>query len=119
MDEKKYQRIKERYFRKVMAYPEGKVVHHGDCSLFDAEMGVCDCGLHHDLMPMRSEDIHEIYPEFFTEMSNAGIIRRLIRMYENGELYEADGIEYKRIIEPRRLTDQEIMELFKNHLEKM
>ena len=46
------EKITQRYKRKVMAHPEGAVVHHGDCSLYDDDIEICNCGLHHDLLPL-------------------------------------------------------------------
>ena len=44
----------KRYFRDVMAFPEGAVVHDGDCRVFS--YGVCTCGLLHTLLPMHNQD---------------------------------------------------------------
>ena len=33
----------QRYFREVIAHPEGAVVHYGDCNIYSNK--VCDCGL--------------------------------------------------------------------------
>jgi len=54
----------ERYFRKVIAYPEGAVVHHGDCSIFPSE--ICDCGLLRTLMPI--ENSEKWYPKCWDEI---------------------------------------------------
>lgn len=42
--------IKNRYFRKVIAYPKGIICHFGDCSIYHCY--VCDCGLIRDLKPV-------------------------------------------------------------------
>ena len=52
------------YFRKVMAYPEGAVVHYGDCMSFNS--GICDCGLLRTLSSM--EDPDKWYPNFSNEI---------------------------------------------------
>ncbi len=44
--------IEARYKRKVVAYPKGAIVHHGDCYIFS--VGICTCGLIHDLMAMEN-----------------------------------------------------------------
>lgn len=57
------QDIKRRYFREVIAHPEGAVTHHGDCHIYRIQ--ICTCGLLHDLMVMPSvaEDLFSDYPE--------------------------------------------------------
>jgi hypothetical protein len=67
-ESKAEKRIKQRYFRKVMAYPEGAIVHHGDCMFF-SEKKICTCGLHHDLSPLNEEITQRLYPDFFKEWS--------------------------------------------------
>lgn len=62
-------RIKNRYFRKVMAHPEGAVVHDGDCSIWRS-LKVCTCGLIHDLMWIDFKTAEEIYPKFGDERVN-------------------------------------------------
>lgn len=57
------ERIKARYFRPVIAHPEGAVVHHGDCNVYTQK--ICTCGLLHDLLPVMSAG--EIYPKFDEE----------------------------------------------------
>ncbi len=57
-------RIKNRYFRKVIAYPDGAVVHYGDCRIF-GNNGICTCGLLLDLIP--TKDPESIYPKFWEE----------------------------------------------------
>lgn len=52
-----------RYFRKVMAHPNGAVVHDGDCHIFSSH--VCTCGLLHALLPLENNE--EIYPKFYEE----------------------------------------------------
>lgn len=53
---------KERYFRKVIARPEGGVEHYGDCDIH-ALSGICTCGLLKDLEPLGEEAL-AIYPDF-------------------------------------------------------
>jgi hypothetical protein len=55
--------ILARYHRPVIAYPDGAVVHHGDCQIFDT-WGVCTCGLIHDLMWCHFNVAEEIYPDY-------------------------------------------------------
>ena len=58
--------IRARYFRVVIAHPEGAVVHHGDCNFFD-HCHVCTCGLLHDLNYLGAEIAAAIYPTFWKE----------------------------------------------------
>ena len=58
----------QRYFRKVVAYPEGAIVHHGDCSFFNID--ICTCGLLHDLRWYAGkhwDEIEKAYPNFSLE----------------------------------------------------
>ena len=59
-------KIGERYFRRVIAHPQGAIVHHGDCFIY-SETHLCTCGLHHDLIILPDNIIEEIYPEFWHE----------------------------------------------------
>ena len=56
--------IYDRYFRKVIKFPDGAVVHHGDCYWYSHKL--CTCGLLHDLASL-SEGIEGIYPNFGEE----------------------------------------------------
>ncbi len=38
------------------------LMHHGDCSIYRADLPVCTCGLLHDLMPMGIEIMRANYP---------------------------------------------------------
>ena len=51
------------YFRKVIAHPEGAVVHYGDCSIYN-EPRICDCGLLRTLLAIeKPEQWYEKYDE--------------------------------------------------------
>jgi len=56
---------KQRYFRKVIAHPDGAILHHGDCLIFTYK--ICSCGLLHDLSALETEEIKELYPKYFDE----------------------------------------------------
>lgn len=59
-------RIKDRYFRQVIAHPDGAVVHHGDCEIYCC--GICTCGLLHDLQIVyETELMKELYPKFWED----------------------------------------------------
>lgn len=64
--------IKNRYFRPVIAYPDGYLTHHGDCEIHRAkEMYVfapCTCGLLHDLRWLEWTLAEKIYPKFGDEL---------------------------------------------------
>lgn len=70
-EKRKLERIKERYFRPVIAYPEGHLTHHGDCSIHRAievyGTAACTCGFLHDLK-MVSESLKlKIHPQCYEE----------------------------------------------------
>jgi len=56
-------RINNRYFRKVMAHPDGAIVHFGDCKFYSTS-GVCTCGLIHDLMYLGRDIAKSIYEKY-------------------------------------------------------
>ena len=62
------EKLKERYFRKVIAHPKGAIVHHADCLIY-TEKHICTCGLHHDLIALPPNVIEEVYPKFWDEYS--------------------------------------------------
>lgn len=53
-------RIRDFYFRKTIAHPDGAMVHHGDC-IFHTHK-ICGCGLLHALLPL--PNAREIYARF-------------------------------------------------------
>lgn len=59
-------RIVQRYFRKLIAYPEGAVVHHVDCDFFSVFM--CSCGLLADLRTDAPEKASELFPAFAAQI---------------------------------------------------
>jgi hypothetical protein len=62
-DPKVVERVKKRYFRKVINVPEGRIVHDGDCRFWDVK--ICTCGLLHALIWL--SDPFEVYPDFGKE----------------------------------------------------
>lgn len=113
-------RIKERYKRVVIAYPEGAIVHHGDCGIYDAELHICTCGLHHDLLPLPSEDIKELYPEFFNEGDGNAIVHNLFRFFLEKKLfYKEENDEYRQLTEENIiLSDEEAERLIEKYFGK-
>ena len=63
--------IKDRYFRPVIARPEGLVVHHGDCETHRAIdiycYAPCTCGLLHDLKPLDGKLAEKLNPNYFED----------------------------------------------------
>jgi len=57
-------RLRERYFRKTTASPEGAFGHHGDCEVFRVD--ICTCGFLHDLLPL-APDTEALYPDFWPQ----------------------------------------------------
>lgn len=76
-----------RYFRKVIAHPDGAIVHHADCHIYSC-IGICTCGLHHDLMPLDEDTVIKLYPKVKDEVTREGLIDSLLRHHEEGKLYE-------------------------------
>ena len=60
-------RIRQRYFRKVSAPPEGAVVHHGDCDFFS--VSICTCGLLADLRAESLPSVEEIFSEYYAQLA--------------------------------------------------
>ena len=64
--------IRNRYFRPVIAHPEGHLGHHGDCHVFlPIELyryAPCTCGLNHDLRPLGHEIAMKLNPNFGNEL---------------------------------------------------
>lgn len=57
--------IKNRYFRPVIARPEGIVTHHGDCSIYrPSGEAFCSCGLLHDLNCLKGGIADKIWPNY-------------------------------------------------------
>jgi hypothetical protein len=71
--------IRKRYFRKVIAYPKGAVVHHGDCMVYSIH--ICTCGLLADLgwstVPGKIEP-EKIYPDYYKEKAIQSRIRNQV-----------------------------------------
>lgn len=65
-------RIKDRYFRPVIAYPEGHLTHHGDCSIHRAidvyGTAACTCGFLHDLRILPESLTTKLYPKMYEEL---------------------------------------------------
>jgi hypothetical protein len=100
------------YFRKTIGYPNGAIVHDGDCHIFS--YGVCTCGLLHLLnSSLVFQNDEELYKKFEKD----------IVKHENN-LYKLRDDEYTNELDyPREDEKLLIDELFKdfgsqNHEEK-
>ena len=96
-------KIIERYKREVISHPKGAVVHHGDCGLYDADLEICTCGLHHDLIPLKEKEIKEIYPKFYEELNGDTVVRDLMIYLSREKLYLKTIDEYE-LLTKEKLT---------------
>ena len=83
--------IIRRYKRKVIAFPDGTVVHNGDCGIYTSYLKICTCGLHHMLIALPDEEVYEVYPAFYNEETNDALIATLLKEFENNNLYTKVG----------------------------
>lgn len=104
------------YKRKVKDHPEGAVVHMGDCGIYNAHLGVCTCGLGHWLLQM-GEGAEELYPKFFTEESNEGLIDYMLQEFKQGNLYtkRGDDFMFDKVERPEPISEEN----FKNIMDKL
>ena len=73
------EQIRARYKRKVMAYDEPMIVHHGDCYIFSLS-AVCTCGLYHDMQVLNFGMPQELYKGYDEDWGRHA--RRLHQMEE-------------------------------------
>jgi hypothetical protein len=54
-------KIRRRFYRRTIRFPDGSVVHHGDCEIYNVD--ICTCGLLHDLRILFEHDneLREVY----------------------------------------------------------
>jgi len=105
------ERIIKTYTRKVAAYPEGVVVHDGDCGIFNIELGVCTCGLHHCLMASSVVVIRELYPKYYKEKNNEGLISYMLQEFEAGNLYVKEGDDFVKVERPEPISEVKLGEI--------
>ncbi len=110
------ERIIKTYSRKVAANDDKQVVHDGDCSIYNDRLGVCTCGLHHCLIASGKDVIDELYPKFYEEEDNQGLIALMLDHFEHSRLYAKGGSDFFRVKRPPTLqmTMDEILEIVKN-----
>jgi hypothetical protein len=94
--------------RKVMAHPDGDIVHMGDCNIYNARLGICTCGLHHWLMQAEEGSIDELYPQIMEENTKEGIISYLLRELDNDNLYTKEGEEFVKVEEKKLISDEAV-----------
>jgi hypothetical protein len=59
-------KLKDRYFRSVIAHPDGIICHHGDCDIYRSRQPHCSCGLLHDLSYF--DQVDELYPKYWKDL---------------------------------------------------
>lgn len=102
--------------RKVMAFPDGAVVHMGDCRIYDESLGICTCGLHHWLM--QSGEGREIYPNFLEEKTNDALIFSLLGDFKNDNLYIKEGEDFVLAKEPEPVSEEKFNEMINEMFKK-
>ena len=71
--QKQLETIRDRYFRPVIAHPDGHLNHHGDCETHRAmdvyNYAPCTCGLLHDLKPLPGHLVQKLFPAFHEHLA--------------------------------------------------
>ena len=84
-------RLKDRYFRPVIAYPDGYLTHHGDCDIHRSLMiygtAPCTCGFLHDLQALPGSIADKLYPERWHDLGK-----------QEGREEDAEGEEVRKIL---------------------
>jgi hypothetical protein len=66
------EKLKERYFRPVIAYPNGHLTHHGNCETHRAmdiyRYAPCTCGFLHDLDWLPESLTNKLWPDFYNDL---------------------------------------------------
>lgn len=103
-DEAQIAALKERYFRKVIAYPEGAIVHFGDCWYYACQ--ICSCGLHADLEWLPDDAAEKLYPKFMDE--------HIISLERRAQLFDLP-IPVPRVVTPEeeKAMMDELNKIFK------
>lgn len=64
-------RIKDRYFRPVIASSDGSLCHHADCSIYRSievyGTAACTCGFLHDLQIIKETIRDKLHPRYYEE----------------------------------------------------
>ena len=111
------ERIVGTYSRQTEDCNGRHIVHDGDCGIYNTELGICTCGLHHCLMACSSEIIQDLYPKYNEEKTNEGIVAYMLQEFERDNLYVKDGEEFVKVERPEPISQEEskkiIDEIFK------
>lgn len=71
-EKRKLEQIRDRYFRPVIAFPDGHLCHHADCSIHRAievyGTAACTCGFLHDLRIVNESLKSKLHPAFYEEL---------------------------------------------------
>lgn len=92
LEKRKLEAMKDRYFRPVIAFPDGHLVHHGDCSIHRAieiyGTAACTCGFLHDLNIVVGSIITKLHPAYYEEKGLEDGPPRTISSEEEIEIQE-------------------------------
>jgi len=94
--------IRLRYFRPVIANPEGAVVHYGDCLIYECK--ICSCGLLSDLSVL--SEPNAIYPRFSEESIEQSNMRNAI--------FNIGHSHPELLAPPAPMTEEELAEFYRN-----
>lgn len=100
------------YKRPVISNPKGAVVHMGDCGIYNVDLGICTCGLHHWLWQVGDEVIQELYPKLIEEKCNNSFIEYLLQEFNGGNLYVKDKDEFVKVERPKPVSKEEVMKIY-------
>ena len=91
------QNLKERYFRPVIAHPDGHLGHHGDCNIWAYKLEHCDCGFIHDLDEIHFHD--KLYGKYFEDYRKIHKLKKPTKEeIEQAEilLHEIFGVKFRQ-----------------------
>jgi hypothetical protein len=108
------ERIVGTYSRQTIDCNGRHIVHDGDCGIYNAELGICTCGLHHCLMASSKELIDELYPKYHEEKTNEGIVAYMLQEFERDNLYVKDGDKFVKVEKPEPVSNEEAKKIFKD-----
>ena len=112
------ERIVETYSRQTEDCNGKHIVHDGDCGIYNVELGICTCGLHHCLMGSSSELIDELYPKYLEEKTNEGIIAYILQEFENDNLYVKNDDKFVKVERPEPISNEAAKKIIKEIFKK-
>lgn len=86
-------RIKQRYFRPVIACSTGIVTHFGDCKIY-THSKVCTCGLHMDLDVLQNEQLAKILDNKYMGYYNFEVVNNEENYEIIREIFGQEYVEY-------------------------